>query len=77
MSLLFGNLTQSFVNFGIAVNNAKNNATAQDMLGPAAAHFRKSAASDAADLVYIGASLALAFSSGVCRFVICGPAFRG
>ena len=57
MSLLFGNLTQSFVNFGIAVNDAKNNATAQMLLPAAADHFRTTAASDAADLVYIGTSL--------------------
>lgn len=68
MSLLFGNLTQSFVNFGIAVNNAKTDPTAAAMLPAAADHFRTVAASDAADLVYIGTFLVLFLGRRVARY---------
>jgi len=57
MSLLFGNLTESFVSFGLTLEQAKaGNAEAQALLPVAAAHFRHSAASDASYLVGIGES---------------------
>jgi ATP-binding cassette subfamily B (MDR/TAP) protein 1 len=55
MTLIFGNLVQSFVGFGIALEEAKaGNTAAQAQLPIAAAAFRHTAASDAAKLVYIG-----------------------
>lgn len=68
MSLLFGNLTQDFIEFqGVAAYAADpNNATAQALLPIAQASFRHTAALDASYLVYIGPSLspiAEAFSS--------------
>lgn len=53
MSLIFGNLTQQFVNFSIATD-AANNGGSQDNLQAAAASFRHVAAQDASYLVYIG-----------------------
>lgn len=55
MTLLFGNLTQDFVNFGetLALANA-GNVTAQAAVPAAAANFRRTAANDASYLVYIG-----------------------
>lgn len=55
MSLLFGNLTQDFVNFGTVVAEGKaGNAAAQASVPAAAAHFRLTASHDASYLVYIG-----------------------
>jgi ATP-binding cassette subfamily B (MDR/TAP) protein 1 len=55
MTLIFGNLVQSFVTFGIALEEAKaGNTAAQVQLPIAAAAFRHTAASDALKLVYIG-----------------------
>lgn len=55
MSLLFGNLTQDFVNFGETLEMANaGNATAAAALPAAAAHFRSTASNDASYLVYIG-----------------------
>jgi ATP-binding cassette, subfamily B (MDR/TAP), member 1 len=55
MTLIFGNLVQSFVGFGIALEEAKaGDTSAQAQLPVAAAAFRHIAASDAAKLVYIG-----------------------
>ncbi|KAI0050297.1 P-loop containing nucleoside triphosphate hydrolase protein [Auriscalpium vulgare] len=54
MSLLFANLTQDFVSFGTAVNNAKNDPAAQADLQAAARKFRHTAANDASYLTYIG-----------------------
>lgn len=56
MSLLFGRLTQDFVNFGMIVQqlNGPNGTEAQQQLPIAAAAFRRSAALDASYLVYIG-----------------------
>jgi ATP-binding cassette, subfamily B (MDR/TAP), member 1 len=57
LSLLFGNLTQDFVNFQIIVASAgTGNATAQAGISAAASHFRSTAAKDASYLVYIGQS---------------------
>ncbi|KAH9941048.1 multidrug resistance protein 1 [Amylocystis lapponica] len=62
MSLLFGNLTQAFVNFGdIVVQTQSPNSTiadqAQASLAGAAVHFRHVAANDASYLVYIGVGM--------------------
>ncbi|TFK40835.1 P-loop containing nucleoside triphosphate hydrolase protein [Crucibulum laeve] len=58
MSLLFGNLTQDFVNFGTTLNQANNgNATAAARIPEAAAAFRHSAALSASYLVYIGVGM--------------------
>ncbi|KAF8895324.1 P-loop containing nucleoside triphosphate hydrolase protein [Infundibulicybe gibba] len=61
MSLLFGNLTQQFVEFSTILNDAAGtgpNATAaQDEIPAAAANFRKVAAKDASYLVYIGVGM--------------------
>lgn len=55
MSLLFGNLTESFVTFGLILHNANaGNAEAKLLLPAAAAHFRHTAANDSSYLVYIG-----------------------
>lgn len=66
MSLLFGNLTQDFVNFSLAENNYTASlqsgnptaiAQAQQILDAAAAGFRKSSALDASYLTYIGVGM--------------------
>lgn len=58
MSLLFGNLTQDFVNFEQATNNLDpNNPDTSTQLNQAAAKFRTIAAKDASYLTYIGTSL--------------------
>ncbi|KAF9533188.1 multidrug resistance protein 1 [Crepidotus variabilis] len=58
MSLLFGNLTQGFVDFTIAINKAQSgNADAQANLPQAAAHFRKTASQSASYLVYLGVGM--------------------
>ncbi|KAF9242528.1 P-loop containing nucleoside triphosphate hydrolase protein [Melanogaster broomeanus] len=66
MSLLFGNLTQDFVDFGDAqltyyeelqTGNATAIAAAQQALDAAAAGFRRNAAADASYLVYMGVGL--------------------
>jgi len=55
MTLIFGNLVQSFVVFGTSVAEAKTgDAAAQAKIPAAAAAFRHTAANDAAILVYIG-----------------------
>ena len=59
MTLLFGNLTQQYVNFNVILNKAKSgDPEAIKAIPAAAAAFRSTAAKDAAGLVYIGASLA-------------------
>jgi len=60
MSLIFGRLTQDFVNFQIIRVNADNGDPAGIAALPAAAAgFRKATALDASYLVYIGISHAL------------------
>ncbi|KAF8149154.1 P-loop containing nucleoside triphosphate hydrolase protein [Crassisporium funariophilum] len=55
MSLLFGNLTQDFVNFGTTVARANAGVPgAAASIPEAAAHFRHSASQSASYLVYIG-----------------------
>ena len=54
MSIIFGNLTEGFVNFGTAVQNYQDGtATLQDVQS-AAVGFRHDASLDASYLVYIG-----------------------
>jgi ATP-binding cassette subfamily B (MDR/TAP) protein 1 len=58
MSLIFGNLTQDFVNFGIALNKIDpNDPESNTKLDQAAKGFRHVAAKDASYLTYIGMSL--------------------
>lgn len=58
MSLLFGNLTQDFVNFSVATNNLDpNDPDSSTKLDEAAKAFRHVAAADASYLTYIGTSL--------------------
>lgn len=60
MSLIFGRLTQDFVNFQITRTSADaGDPDAIAALPAAAQNFRKSAGLDASYLVYIGISLAL------------------
>ncbi|KAF9238097.1 P-loop containing nucleoside triphosphate hydrolase protein [Melanogaster broomeanus] len=66
MSLIFGNLTQDFVDFGnvaltyfqtVQTGNATAIATAQQALDATVAEFRQSVAVDASHLVYMGISM--------------------
>ncbi|CAA7271334.1 unnamed protein product [Cyclocybe aegerita] len=58
MSLLFGNLTQDFVNFSVVLSAAQaGNATAAANVPEAAANFRSSAGESASYLVYIGIAM--------------------
>lgn len=55
MALIFGNLTQAFVNFGAIVNQINaGDVSNEGQLPQAAADFRRTAAHDASILVYIG-----------------------
>ncbi|KIM85661.1 hypothetical protein PILCRDRAFT_776681 [Piloderma croceum F 1598] len=55
MTLIFGKLTQDFVNFAAVLKEARaGNPQAQAGLSAAAAHFRHTASLDASYLVYIG-----------------------
>lgn len=57
MALLFGNLTQQFVQFSTILNAAHSGVPgASEKIPAAAVHFRRSAAQSAAGLVYIGES---------------------
>ena len=57
MSLLFGNLTQQFVNFSTTLESAQRGVSgASDQIPAAAAEFRRSAGQSASQLVYIGGS---------------------
>ncbi|TFK23400.1 multidrug resistance protein 1 [Coprinopsis marcescibilis] len=61
MTILFGNLTQDFVNFGRVLEAAgKGNLEAAAEIPAAADSFRKSAALNASYLVYIGVGMAVA-----------------
>ncbi|THH28698.1 hypothetical protein EUX98_g5479 [Antrodiella citrinella] len=58
MSLLFGNLTEDFVQFETVLSLANSgDTTAQAQLPAAAAHFRFTSAHDASYLVYIGVGM--------------------
>lgn len=50
MSLIFGNLTQQFINFEMTLEGGSSPET----IAAAAGHFRKVAAQDASYLVYMG-----------------------
>lgn len=55
MSLLFGNLTQDFVDFTNAIKNeTPNDPQSSARINEAAAHFRHVAANNASYLTYIG-----------------------
>lgn len=56
MTLLFGDLTQDFVNFYNAIQNiSPDDPQSSAKVSEAAAHFRHVAANDASYLTYIGA----------------------
>ncbi|KAH0586250.1 Leptomycin B resistance protein pmd1 [Termitomyces sp. J132] len=58
MSLLFGNLTQQFVDFGTVIQQANDgNSTASDLIPTKAESFRSVAAKDATYLCYIGVGM--------------------
>ena len=59
MSIIFGNLTESFVNFGAAIANSANPRN-DSSVDTAAAHFRHTASLDASYLVYIGIGMLVA-----------------
>ena len=55
MSLMFGNLTQDFVNFSIAIQSIdRNDPQSSRLIEEAARNFRHVAAKDASYLTYIG-----------------------
>ena len=54
MSIIFGNLTSAFVDFGSALQGFNNGTATADELEDSAGHFRHVAALDASYLVYIG-----------------------
>jgi ATP-binding cassette subfamily B (MDR/TAP) protein 1 len=54
MSLVFGNLTQQFVDFGTVLNQAQTDPAARSRIPAAADRFRHAAANDASYLVFIG-----------------------
>lgn len=60
MSIIFGNLTESFINFGTAVANVGNGSGSEDQVQQAAVGFRHSASQDASFLVYIGLGMLVA-----------------
>ena len=60
MSLMFGNLTQDFINFSTAIRNINpSNPQSSVQVEEAARHFRHVAALDASYLVYLGASISI------------------
>lgn len=55
MGLIYGKLTQQFVNFGVLTAQARDgNATAAALIPPAAEYFRTVSSHDASYLVYMG-----------------------
>ncbi|KAL5482696.1 hypothetical protein ACEPAI_9290 [Sanghuangporus weigelae] len=54
MSIIFGNLTEAFVDFGTALQGVGDGTATTEQLEDSAAHFRHVAALDASYLVYIG-----------------------
>ena len=64
MSIIFGNLTDSFVEFGTAVARRNAGQGSSEEVEEAAAHFRHVASLDATYLVYIGIGML------VCVFVL-------
>ena len=57
MSIIFGNLTESFVTFGTAIQQLQQGNGTQQAVDEAAAKFRHDAALDASYLCYIGLGL--------------------
>ncbi|KAF8991424.1 P-loop containing nucleoside triphosphate hydrolase protein [Cyathus striatus] len=73
MSLLFGRLTQSFVEFQIIVEQADSgNSTARALLPDIAANFRHDAALNASYLVYIGVAMLACTYLYMCIWVYTG-----
>ncbi|KAF8987321.1 hypothetical protein BDQ17DRAFT_572176 [Cyathus striatus] len=73
MSLLFGRLTQSFVEFQIVVEQADSgNSTARALLPDIAANFRHDAALNASYLVYIGVGMLACTYLYMCIWVYTG-----
>lgn len=54
MSLLFGNLTQAFVEFTMTINAVQQGTASPADLEASASSFRRTAAEDASYLVYLG-----------------------
>jgi ATP-binding cassette subfamily B (MDR/TAP) protein 1 len=68
MSLIFGNLTQDFVNFSIAIQSInRNDPQSSSLIEEAARNFRHVAAEDASYLTYIGTWIPIAFGSHRCH----------
>ncbi|EJC99281.1 P-loop containing nucleoside triphosphate hydrolase protein [Fomitiporia mediterranea MF3/22] len=63
MSIVFGNLAQTFVDFGSAVQGLQDGTASLDDVEQAASHFRHEASLDASYLVYIG------LGTLVCTFI--------
>lgn len=63
MSIIFGNLTEAFIDFGSTLEGFNNGTASADQLEDSAAHFRHVAALDASYLVYIGLGIL------VCTFI--------
>lgn len=67
MSIIFGNLTEDFVKFGIAIQGVSNGTTTEADVQSAAAGFRHSASHDALILVYIGIGTLVA--TFICMYI--------
>ena len=63
MTIIFGNLTNDFVNYGTAVDNVRDGTGSQSQVDDAAAIFRRSASRNALYLVYIGIGML------ICTFI--------
>lgn len=72
MSIVFGNLTQSFINFGAAVQNFNSGSGDSTTVAEAAARFKHDASTDAAILVYIGIGMFAAVYTYMCTWVYTG-----
>lgn len=72
MSIIFGNLTQSFISFGTAVQNFNSGSGDSATVAEAAARFRHAANKDAAILTYIGIGMFAAVYTYMCVWVYTG-----
>ncbi|KAI0287206.1 P-loop containing nucleoside triphosphate hydrolase protein [Russula brevipes] len=70
MSLIFGNLTQDFVDFSIAIRNINSyDPQSSSLIEEAARNFRHVAAEDASYLIYIGVGMFICTYIYVCTWV--------
>ena len=72
MSIIFGNLTESFIKFGTAVQNLNAGSGSIQEVESAASGFRHSANTDAAILVYIGIGMMVAVYTYMYTWVYTG-----